>query len=123
MFFFLTPPRAGVSLDADWGSSRYWIWKYLKIQFCSNITKYIITISSSVGTLDKKSSNSLFGIVFGRTILLENLAMPQASRRNLIGIKCRTSVAAISSTTANQVSSGTVKLNVLQKEIVHILIK
>lgn len=78
-------------------------------------TKYILTISSSFGTLDKKSSISLLGIVFGRIILRENFAIPQKSKSKRIGIKWRAIVATISNTAANHVNSGTEKLKVLQR--------
>uniref|UniRef100_A0A1B0AMI9 Uncharacterized protein n=1 Tax=Glossina palpalis gambiensis TaxID=67801 RepID=A0A1B0AMI9_9MUSC len=61
-----------------------------------------LTSSSSFGTRDKKSNNSLFGIVLGLSIRRENFIIPQKSSRKRMGIKCNTIIATISRTTANQ---------------------
>lgn len=73
----------------------------------------ILTICSSSGTRDRKSSSSLFGIVFGRRMRRENFIIPQKSSRKRMGMKCKTTIPPTSRATASHVSSGTEKLKVL----------
>lgn len=75
------------------------------------------TKSSSLGTRDNRSNTSLFGTECGRTRRRENLTMPQSNNRILIGTKCNTKHTRKSNSAANQLSSGTEKLNVLQVKL------
>lgn len=62
---------------------------------------------------DNKSSTSLFGTECGRIKRRENLIQPQINSKILIGIKYKTKKLKINNATANQLNSGTEKLNVL----------
>jgi len=73
----------------------------------------LLTISSLSGTRERKSNSSLLGMVLGLSNRLENFIRPQKRSSQRSGTKCRTRMAPNSRTTANQVSSGTEKLNVL----------
>lgn len=114
-FLALFRPASAIVLGA---SSRYWFCKQdlkYNFNFFFNFRLNILTISSSSGILDRKSNNSLFGIVFGLNILRVNFVMPQNNNKNLMGIKCNTTIAPTSKTTASHVNSGTEKLNVLKQ--------
>lgn len=58
----------------------------------------------------------MFGAEWGRISRRENLTQPQIKSRILIGMKYSTKKLRINRTTANQLNSGTEKLNVLQEK-------
>lgn len=94
---------------------------YLKNHFSFSIGAFFDwgvyhTNWSSSGTLDSRSNTSLFITACGRIRRRENLTKPQSSNSTRIGIKCKTKTATLSKITANQLSSDTEKLNVLQNE-------
>lgn len=65
---------------------------------------------------ERKSKSSLLGIVFGLNMRRVNFIMPQNNNRKRMGMKCNTTIAPISNTTASQVNSGTEKLKVLKRK-------
>lgn len=74
-----------------------------------------LTISSSSGMRDKRSSTSLFVTACGRMIRLENFMTPHIISKTLIGIKWSTSKAPNNRRAVSQLNSGTEKLKVLEQ--------